>query len=73
VPCDLGPDGKPVQGTGGLKKSTTDPAVITEWWTFRPDAMIGIPTGAASGFWAVDPDAPKQSIQMQLNSRSRCT
>jgi Bifunctional DNA primase/polymerase, N-terminal len=60
VPCDIGPKRKPLAGTGGLKKASRDPDVIRGWWRDRPDAMIGAATGAASGFWAVDPDAPKQ-------------
>jgi len=72
VPCDpkIGPDGKQVRdkngrlvgikGTGGVKKATIDPAVIREWWGRCPKAMIGAATGSISGFWAVDPDAPKQ-------------
>ena len=59
VPKDIGPDRKPIPRTGGVKKATRDPAKIAEWWAARPDAMIGGATGAASGFWAIDPDVPK--------------
>jgi hypothetical protein len=38
VPKDIGNDRKPIAGTGGLKKATRDPVIITEWWTLRPDA-----------------------------------
>ena len=61
VPKDLGPDRKPVPRSGGVKKATRDPKLIAEWWTMRPDAMIGAATGPASGFWAIDPDVPKPS------------
>lgn len=40
----------------GLKSATTDPAVIRVWWSLWPDANIGIVTGMASGFWALDKD-----------------
>ena len=59
VPKEIGPDRKPVPRTGGIKKATRDPKLIAEWWTIRPDAMIGAATGPASGFWAIDPDVPK--------------
>jgi hypothetical protein len=59
VPKEIGPDRKPVSRSGGVKKATRDPTKITEWWTMRPDAMIGAATGTASGFWAIDPDVPK--------------
>jgi hypothetical protein len=61
VPKDIGPDRKPVPRSGGVKKATRDPATITEWWTMRPDAMIGAATGTLSGFWAIDPDVAKPS------------
>ncbi len=40
----------------GLKNATADPGVIQVWWALWPDANIGIVTGAASGFWALDID-----------------
>jgi Bifunctional DNA primase/polymerase, N-terminal/AAA domain len=51
--------GKKIEGTGGFKKASRDPQQITAWWEMWPDAMIGIPMGAQSGVWAIDPDAPK--------------
>jgi putative DNA primase/helicase len=45
VPQDLGPNGKRIKGTGGLKKASCDSAKILEWFTLRPEAMIGIRTG----------------------------
>ena len=41
---------------GGLKAATTDPNIITEWWTTWPAANIGVATGAASGIVVVDVD-----------------
>jgi hypothetical protein len=40
----------------GFKDATKDPAKIKAWWTQYPTAMIGVPTGAASGFFVVDQD-----------------
>lgn len=40
----------------GYKDATTDPAVIADWWGQWPDALIGVPTGAASGIAVLDLD-----------------
>jgi hypothetical protein len=40
----------------GFKDATRDEAQIRAWWTQWPNAMIGAPTGAASGMWVVDTD-----------------
>jgi hypothetical protein len=40
----------------GFKDATTDEAQIRAWWTQWPNAMIGAPTGPASGMWVVDLD-----------------
>jgi putative DNA primase/helicase len=58
--CDKDASGKKIAGTGGVKKATTDPAQIEQWWDWWPEAMIGVACGAASGIWAIDPDAPKR-------------
>lgn len=42
---------------GGSKTATTDPQIITDWWTSYPSANIGIATGSASGLIVVDVDA----------------
>jgi Bifunctional DNA primase/polymerase, N-terminal len=61
VPPDRNPRGRGyARGTGGFKKATRDPDTIREWWSMRPDAMLGIPTGAASGVFIIDLDVPKQ-------------
>jgi Bifunctional DNA primase/polymerase, N-terminal len=58
--ADVDPvSGKKIEGTGGFRKASCDPEQIKAWWEKHPNAMIGIPTGARSGIWAVDPDAPK--------------
>lgn len=36
---------KPIRGTGGVKKATTDPEQITAWWKKWPHALIGLATG----------------------------
>jgi len=40
----------------GFKDATTDEKQIGEWWRSHPDANIGIPTGAATGWLVVDID-----------------
>jgi hypothetical protein len=43
----------------GFKDATTDPDQIRAWWKQWPDAMIGMPTGKASGIDVVDLDVKK--------------
>ena len=43
-------------GTGGFHLATTNPLQIKAWWAKWPNAMIGAPTGAPSGFIALDVD-----------------
>jgi hypothetical protein len=38
-------DDKPIKGTGGLKKASTDPDQITAWWKKWPQALIGLACG----------------------------
>ena len=40
----------------GFKDAAADPEQIKQWWHENPGAMIGVPTGAASGFFVVDQD-----------------
>lgn len=54
-PCD--PSTKKPLTTNGFKDATCDPTMIEHWWHHQfPGAMIGMPTGTASGLWAVDLD-----------------
>lgn len=53
-PCN--PENKSPLVAGGFKSATTDEAVIWFWWTQHPNAMIGIPTGVASGLAVLDVD-----------------
>lgn len=49
--------GKPVDGTGGLKKATTNDEQIREWWARWPKAMIGFCPGNSAGVFMFDIDA----------------
>ncbi|QIO36065.1 bifunctional DNA primase/polymerase [Bradyrhizobium sp. 1(2017)] len=40
----------------GFKNATIDHDIINAWWSQWPNAMIGIPTGIASGLWILDID-----------------
>jgi hypothetical protein len=48
-------DKKPLT-PNGFKDATKDEAQIRTWWQKWPNAMIGAPTGPASGMWVVDLD-----------------
>ena len=52
-PC--GPDKSPLTAHG-FKDATTDASIITAWWRDHPDALIGMPTGTASGVFVLDVD-----------------
>ena len=59
--CDCGKPGckspgKHPRTKNGLKDATTDAATIERWWTLFPEANVGLATGAASGFDALDVD-----------------
>ena len=56
-------DKKPLTKTG-FKDATTDAKLIEQWWGVKwPCAMIGMPTGPASGRWVLDVDGPpKQGV-----------
>src|SRR5262249_22787999 len=45
-----------IPGTGGVKKTTTDPITITQWWNRNPNALIAVAMGPLSGVWACDVD-----------------
>lgn len=55
VAADRDADGKPIKGTGGVKKASTDPEQIRAWWAKTPDAMIGVAMGL-NGLFALDFD-----------------
>jgi putative DNA primase/helicase len=52
-PC--GTDKKPLT-PHGFKDATMKPAAILNWWAQHPGAMIGMPTGEATGLVVVDLD-----------------
>jgi hypothetical protein len=41
--------GRAIRNSGGLRKASTDPQLITQWWRRWPKAMIGVPTGLQAG------------------------
>jgi bifunctional DNA primase/polymerase-like protein/primase-like protein len=49
-----------IPGTGGVKKATTDPITITQWWTRNPNALIAVAMGPRSGVWACDVDTAQE-------------
>jgi hypothetical protein len=53
-PCD--PATKRPVTDNGLHDATADAHTIRKWWQQWPGAMIGVRTGAASGFFALDLD-----------------
>ncbi|MDC8753828.1 phage/plasmid primase, P4 family [Erythrobacter sp. sf7] len=53
-PCD--PKTKKPLVEGGFKAATVDVNQVRTWWSKWPNAMIGVPTGSASGFWVLDVD-----------------
>ncbi|MFG1329628.1 DUF3987 domain-containing protein [Xanthobacter autotrophicus] len=53
-PCD--PATKAPLTDHGHRDATTAAPAIIAWWKRWPEAMIGLPTGAASGVWVLDLD-----------------
>src|SRR5690349_15758647 len=49
--------GRAIPNTGGVKKATTDPTIIRDWWRATPRAMIAIATGLPIGAFVLDIDA----------------
>jgi putative DNA primase/helicase len=58
---DTDGEGKPINGTGGVSKATTDEAQIRAWWRKWPNAMVGVSVGRA-GMLVVDFDPRKDEI-----------
>lgn len=40
----------------GLKAATRNERIVRRWWSDHPNAMVGLPTGSAAGFWVLDLD-----------------
>ena len=55
----LVPGGKKPLTKHGFHEASTDAGKVRGWWAWRPDANLGIPTGAPSGFVVVDLDTKK--------------
>src|SRR3546814_2184338 len=58
-PCD--PDSKQPVTRQGFKDASADPEVIRRLWQRRPEAMVGLPTGPATGLLVIDLDPPARS------------
>ncbi|MEA3275953.1 MAG: bifunctional DNA primase/polymerase, partial [Pseudomonadota bacterium] len=52
-PC--GQDKKPLT-EHGFKDASTDESIVTAWWSHWPDALVAMPTGAASDTVVLDVD-----------------
>lgn len=55
-PC--GPNKRPLV-QGGFHAASQDAAVIRRWWSQWPDALVGVPTGQATGLVVIDYDPDK--------------
>lgn len=42
--------------SNGLRGASKFPRILQRWWGDNPDALVGVPTGAPSGFWVLDLD-----------------
>jgi Bifunctional DNA primase/polymerase, N-terminal len=45
----------------GFKDATCDPEKVKQWWRWWPDAVVGVPTGEASGIFVIDIDSGRHS------------
>ncbi len=50
------PNGKNPRTRNGFKDATTDAGQVAEWAAQWPDALVGVPTGKASGLFVLDVD-----------------
>jgi putative DNA primase/helicase len=55
-PCDPVSKRPAIAGGSGFKDATQDTAQVLRWWQEYPQALIGVPTGSASGLLAIDCD-----------------
>lgn len=58
---DRDADGKPINGTGGVAKASTDAETIRQWWDRWPRAMIGLAVGRA-GLLVIDFDPRREEV-----------
>ena len=61
LPREKDAEGLPIKNSGGVKKASTDPEQIREWWRKWPNAMIGVAVGDA-GMLVVDFDPRSDDI-----------
>ena len=47
----------------GFHNATADVQQVRDWWSKWPDALVGLPTGAASGVSVVDLDLDKETSE----------
>lgn len=66
-PCD-GVSKRPLV-EHGFKAATRDAAIVARWWRQYPEALIGVPTGSASGLLAIDIDPQGRQWLEQVRSR----
>jgi putative DNA primase/helicase len=56
----------------GFKDATRDPKQITAWWRRWPGALLGVPTGRASGLLAIDTDPAGAAWHHENHDRLAC-
>lgn len=56
---------------GGFKSATADPAAIRGVWRKSPGPLIGVPTGAVSGFDVLDIDPKSGGGEWFSHNRAR--
>jgi hypothetical protein len=49
-----------LRGYGNAINADKFERIVRRWWSDNPEAMIGVPTGAPSGFWVLDIDVPPE-------------
>jgi hypothetical protein len=72
-PCD--PATKRPLIENGLNGASADLDIVGQWWARWPDAMIGMPTGSRTRFWALDIDDPatfEANCKIDLPPTRRC-
>lgn len=51
----------------GLHDASRNEAQVLQWWGARPDALIGVPTGAVTGLVVIDDDTAKKPDEASSN------
>ncbi|MEP1352474.1 MAG: bifunctional DNA primase/polymerase [Tateyamaria sp.] len=47
--------------SSGFRDASANAQTVKEWWSDWPDALVGLPTGAASGIAVIDVDTCKET------------